>query len=282
MEVALNSQVAKFGLSLKAEPSKTNVANTQLIGIESGSVILTTGGAGYSIGVSMASTGDECTLDLATGLAATSDTPISQVETATAAGTITLTGNATVTVTGARITGSPLAVSVAVLDTDTAATWAGKARAALAAVTAITDVYTVGGASTAISLTEIVPTNNDGTLNIALDNGTCTGITPAASSANTTAGVGGVKFLNSTGDGKDFEGVDLPTMTNVLGILIRVTNGIVTFADAGNTNTITGIADAPGYFMAINPGGTGFEGTLTVTASAPSVTWDATLVCSSI
>lgn len=112
-----------------------------------------------------------------------------QVETATAAGTISGSGNASVTVTGAGITGSPKTISVAVVNGDTAATWAGKVRTALAADAAVTALYTVGGSSTTITLTRTVAAANDATLNIALANGTCTGITTAATSANTTAGV---------------------------------------------------------------------------------------------
>lgn len=113
----------------------------------------------------------------------------SQVETATAAGTITGSGTVQVIVTAAGIAGSPITLNVPVLNTDTAATWAGKVRDALNLIDAITDVYTVGGSTTAISLTEISPDGNDSTLNISLNNGTCTGVTPALTSVNTTAGV---------------------------------------------------------------------------------------------
>jgi hypothetical protein len=122
------------------------------------------------------------TLSTALGLAA-------QVETATAAGTITLAGDVSVTVTGDGIAGSPLAISVPVANTDTAATWAGKVRTALSGTVAITSLYTVGGTTTAIVLTRITPGVNDGTLNIALANGTTTGVTAAPTSANTNANV---------------------------------------------------------------------------------------------
>ena len=112
-----------------------------------------------------------------------------QVETATAVGTITGSGNATVIVTAALVTGSPITLNVPVLDTDTAATWAGKVRDAMNLVDAITDHYTVSGATDQIVLTALVKAANDATLNISLDNGTCTGITAAPTSANTTAGV---------------------------------------------------------------------------------------------
>ncbi len=117
------------------------------------------------------------------------DPAVAQVETATAAGTITGAGHATVIVTGALVAGSPLTVSVAVANADTAAVWAGKVRAALAALPAITTNYVVGGAGALITLTAKAAAANDATLNIDLDNGDSTGITTAHSSANTTPGV---------------------------------------------------------------------------------------------
>jgi hypothetical protein len=117
-------------------------------------------------------------------------TPAAQVETATAAGTITGNGNAAVVVTAAGMTGSPKTINVAVLNNDTAAQWAVKVRAALALDADVTALFDVSGATTAIILTRKINAANDATLNIALDNGTCTGITTAATSANTTAGVG--------------------------------------------------------------------------------------------
>jgi len=119
--------------------------------------------------------------------------PVAQVETATAAGSISGSGNATVIVTAAGMTGSPKTISVAVTNGDSAATWAGKVRTALAADADVTALFTVGGSTTAITLTRTTPAGvaNDATLNISLDNGTCTGITTAGTSANTTAGVAG-------------------------------------------------------------------------------------------
>jgi len=111
-----------------------------------------------------------------------------QAETATAAGTISGSGNATVIVTALGLTGSPITVSVAVVNADTAATWAGKVRTALAAHPIIAYFFAVSGASTSIVLTTRSIRANDTTMNISLDNGTCTGITPAPTSANTTAG----------------------------------------------------------------------------------------------
>lgn len=121
-------------------------------------------------------------------------TAVLQVETATVAGTIGAggAGNAKVTVTAAGMANSPKDVTVAVANNDTAAQVAGKARAALAADPDVSGFFTVSGATDKIILTARVAAANDGALNIASTNDTCTGLTPAASSANTTAGVAGV------------------------------------------------------------------------------------------
>jgi hypothetical protein len=122
-------------------------------------------------------------------LPARTHTPVAQVETATAVGTITGSGNAAVVVTAAGMTGSPKTLNVAVLENDTAATWAGKVRTALGLDAAVTALFAVSGSGAEIILTKLLPAANDATLNISLDNGTCTGITTAATSADTAAGV---------------------------------------------------------------------------------------------
>lgn len=109
----------------------------------------------------------------------------------TTAGALGGSGLAKAVVTAAGLTGSPLTVRFAVTQGDTAALWAAKARAALAANAAIAALFDVSGSTTAVVLTKKIGGANDGTLNIALDNDTSTGITTAATSANTTAGVAG-------------------------------------------------------------------------------------------
>jgi hypothetical protein len=112
-----------------------------------------------------------------------------QVETATAAGTITTSGNATVTTTAAFIPGSPLTTTFAVEEDDTAATWAQKARVALINDRRISAYVDISGTTTAIVGTRKVAAANDATFNFALADDDSEGITEAASSANTTAGV---------------------------------------------------------------------------------------------
>lgn len=112
-----------------------------------------------------------------------------QVETATVAGTITGSGNVTVTITSAILAGSPVAKSVAVLNGDTAAVVAGKIRDFLNADSTVSNFYYISGTTTAVVLTAIRAAANDGTLNIATANGTSTGLTNTPTSADTTAGV---------------------------------------------------------------------------------------------
>ncbi len=74
---------------------------------------------------------------------------------------------------------------------DDASAIAGKIRTALGLNANVIAFFTVSGATDAIILTAKTTAANDATMNIATDNNTCVGITPAATSANTTAGVAG-------------------------------------------------------------------------------------------
>lgn len=125
-------------------------------------------------------------------LPAQSHTPVAQVETATAAGTVSTAGNASVTVKSNLFTADEV-VTVPVLLNDNAAAIALAIRTALAANENVSDNFTVSGATDKIILTAKVIAANDTTLNIAIADGTgegaSVGVTTAASSANTTAGV---------------------------------------------------------------------------------------------
>lgn len=112
-----------------------------------------------------------------------------QVETVTVAGTVTTAGNATLTVTAAGMTGSPKAISVAVSLNDSAAVVAQKVRETLALDSAVTALFDVSGVGIAVALTRKVAAANDATLNIAIANGTCAGLTAVPTSTDTTPGV---------------------------------------------------------------------------------------------
>lgn len=235
----ISSAKAAFGLSAIGTPSGVNVSGTVVVGSYNTPINLSTSDVAYSVRCILISYADTFTLDLANGSTSGSaafDAGAAQVETATAAGTITLTGDASVVVTASGMTGSPKTISVAVTNADTADVWAGKVRTALAADVDVSSMFSVGGATTAIALTRLpsethtgngetinVYPGNDATLNIALSNGTCTGITAAPTSANTTAGVAtsGARIYNG---GEDFEGNALPTCGSVEGVMITATS----------------------------------------------------------
>jgi hypothetical protein len=115
-----------------------------------------------------------------------------QVETATVVGTVTGDGDAEVIVTSANIITSPITLSVAVLNTDTDAIVATKIRTALVDDLFIghptSGKFTVTGTGSNIVLTAKDYTPYDDTLNISIDNGTCTGLTTANTSTHTTGG----------------------------------------------------------------------------------------------
>jgi hypothetical protein len=122
-------------------------------------------------------------------LPAQSNTPTAQAETATVVGAIINPGNAAVIVTASGMTGSPKTIQVAVLALDDASAVAGKIRTALGLDAAVIARFNVTGATDKVILTRKTPAADDGTLNISIANGTCTGLTTEATSADTTAGV---------------------------------------------------------------------------------------------
>lgn len=139
---------------------------------------------------------------------------IQQVETAVIVGTITGSGNATVITTAAGMTGSPITTSVAVLINDTADTVATKIAAALNNVANITAKFKVVAAGPNVILTRLVAAANDATMNLSYTNGTCTGLTPDATSDDTTAGVAAVEIAAVTslgGPGLSVETQDVTT-----------------------------------------------------------------------
>lgn len=244
--MAITNARAYTGLQASAEPTSEGTTGSLSIGQAATVTSLTAATGAIVLGIELDSTYD-IEFDTETLIPTITGAGVNQVETATAAGTITASGNATVVVIGDDIVGSPLTVSVAVTNTDTAATWAGKVRTALGAVTAITSLYTVGGTTTAISLTRIVKRYNDSTLNISLANGTCTGITAAPTSANTTPGINPAKCWRISGTtyaGDDFEGVDFPTIQDFLGFQARHTAGAGSFTIVmGSFNDILGLGE---------------------------------------
>jgi hypothetical protein len=212
---------AVHGLSAVASPGAANISGTVTVGVGQTQDRITSADVAWAVQALLVGSGTDLVVTLAAGNTAgtTAFTAgAAQVETATvtAASGITGSGNATVTVTAAGMTGSPKAISVALTtaahttatliaaaiaaalnaDTDYAAMFAATSSVATVITTRkATASYTVG--SSTISLYAA----NDATLNVAIANGTCTGITAAPTSADTTAGVltAGAKIVAETG-----------------------------------------------------------------------------------
>lgn len=245
---------ATFGLSALATPTRVNVTQTQRVGKEVAIIEYQSVDSPYACSGLIAA-GSSFVVDLADNDTSASDSwtaGTAQVETATAAGTITASGNAQVVVTAAGMTGSPKTLSVPVLIYDTAAEWAAKIRAALAADEDVSALFSISGSGesiiqTRLPLYSVGDTDfypaDDTTLNISLDNGTCTGITTAASSANTTPGVATSGVFVSSGSSEDFEGNTLPTLTKICGILIEIVSGNdVTISSAAGLVALDSVA----------------------------------------
>src|ERR1035437_2634701 len=116
-----------------------------------------------------------------------------QKETATVVGTIGASGagNATVIITAAGMAGSPQTLLVAVANNDTASQVAEKIINALEENPNISSFFFVSGENADVVLRARNAAANDTSMNISIDNGSCTGLTAELTSSNTTAGVAG-------------------------------------------------------------------------------------------
>lgn len=264
MAMTLSSSFATIGLQSRFTATNTNVIGQIPIG-SSESVQFSASNAIYSLQAFMASASSTFTLDQFTGAtsgATTWTSGTAQVETATATGTASTSGNVTITITASGMTGSPKAIAVPITSGDTASVWAGKVRTALAADTAVAALFSVSGATTSIVLTRkpsktIEGSNisvpyyaaNDSTLNIAISAGT-TGVSSAATSANTTAGVATSGCLMLDGDGKDIEGNTIGTLSTIDAALFKVIDGGVSMSDSVS---FAASLDSDGQCLLINP-----------------------------
>ena len=232
--MAISTALTNTGTSFVAVPTSSMTSGRFTVGLIPTAQAFATADIGYAVSARLTTASTTATLDVQSGVCTGSAAFVAgtaQVETATvvAASGATSNGNCIVTVTGASLTGSPLAVTVALTTASNTATLVAAALAAgLQANAAIAAKYTVTSSGANIILTVNADANsnyiaNDGTLNIAIPAGL--GITAAATSTNTTAGVAssGVNVLD--GDGKDFEGITLTSMARIYALEINVTDG---------------------------------------------------------
>lgn len=114
---------------------------------------------------------------------------VRQTIVATAAGAITGSGNLTATLTAAGMVGSPIALNVPVLNGDSVEAWAHKVRLALKANATIDAFFEiVPSLDATITLRRKAAAANDATMNLALADGTSTGVTEDATSDITVEG----------------------------------------------------------------------------------------------
>ena len=278
---------AHNGLIATVTPTSPTSAGSLSIGIPSGSTNLALVDTFYSVQALIVGAGSSAVVELNTG-AKTGSTAwtagSAQVETATAAGNITTAGNATITVTSAGMTNSPKAISVAVALNDTPTMWADKVRTTLTADVNVSERFTVGGANTSISLTRkplatytvgsvSVPTYpaTDSTLNIAIANGTCAGITANTTSANTTAGALSVGAY-VVGDGEDFEGNSFTAIGTNKIAGVYVSNSSVSPGNVLVSSTYMGVTiPVGGSLQSISASSNLLNDTLTITPASTSL-----------
>ena len=221
----ISSTRAFYGLRATCNYTAPTITGSPQIGIGSTSVNLSGVDVCYAMQALVVGSGSELFINLTTA-AKTGSTAwtagVQQVETATviAGSGITTSGNATITVTATGMTGTPKTISVALTTaTHTSATLIAAAIAtALNADVAYSAMFTAtSSGANVITKRKVVGTYAVGSntvtlynadianLNVGIANGTCAGITTAASSTSTTAGVLSTGCY-VTGDGEDFEG----------------------------------------------------------------------------
>ncbi len=124
-----------------------------------------------------------------------------QVELQTGDGTIATSGNVEVTVTSVLLD-APVTVIIPVSAGDAPVVWVAKVAEALESDEQISEHFLVDNIGADFSLTTKLALANDATLNIAVANGSATGVTPSATSVNSVAGVAGVAGTPSTALGQ--------------------------------------------------------------------------------
>jgi hypothetical protein len=114
---------------------------------------------------------------------------VKQTEVIDIVGDITTTGNAIITVTAAGMLNTPKTIAVAVAAGDKPDAVANKLRDALLLDADIISFFTVWSDWKKLSLKALDAAANDATMNIALANGTCAGLTAIPTSTHKAAGV---------------------------------------------------------------------------------------------
>jgi hypothetical protein len=240
MAMTLTNSRATIGLQTRFTPTNTNVQNDIQIGENNENIFLNQSNAIYSLQVFMASASSQFTLDNFTGVVSGATTWVAgtaQVETATASGTISSSGNIAVTITSNSSAVFPKTIQVAVTNGDTTSIWAEKVKDFLSIDPDVSEFFDVSTDGSKIVLTRkplqtIVGSNNtfpfydgnDSSLNVEILGGS-TGASNVITSTNTTAGVATSGCLVLDGDGKDVEGNTIGTISTTNAALFKMIGG---------------------------------------------------------
>lgn len=177
-----------------------------------------------------------------------------QIETTTVIGTIVNPGTATVVVTSAYVSGSPVTLNVAVTAGSDAHQVAHEIRSDLSNNTAISSQFAISGVDADIVLTDKYDRANDTSLNISIANGTCTGLTAVSTSVDTQAGTGvrnGYADLTSFKTRYEINGVNLLRDTEINKILEACSRMIDKYTQRRfftTANDETRVFTAPSYY----------------------------------
>lgn len=275
---------AFLGLIGLADNTRFNVTGTSSVGSPLAKVELPTSDIIYALRFVMFS--GASILNLTAGTASTSTALVAgsqKIVSITCAGTVTGTSGTFVIPVTVAITGmTTQVINVNVKGGELPVDWAVKVRTALSANTEIASRCAVGGAGTAITLSQ-KPNFDDGegfkgwaaplaTITIAIAAGTAL-VTVAASTVSAAGAItSGVKVYG--GDGKDQEGIALLSCLNLTGIDCKstVSGHTVAITSTANTVPVKPIAKSGRFTEAFLDGAAiGAGNLLTFTASGAGV-----------
>lgn len=175
-----------------------------------------------------------------------------------ALGTIETAGTIKVVLTDAGLPGGSMQLDVAVASGDISGTWAGKIVSAINANTTLAARYTASNNLSDIFLTYNPGVDESHTVNISIDNGTTTGVTPRPTSIASTAQATVSTFAGSAGISGAYDGPGEFALFNLpQGMAVDTSTGSIFVADTGNNairrinnrglvSTVAGIAGISG------------------------------------
>jgi hypothetical protein len=122
-----------------------------------------------------------------------------------------------------------------------------------------------------------VAANNDATLNIAIAAGL--GVSAITTSTDTTAGVGGVKLTNGTGDGKDFEGINLGNALVIAACIVKASGTGGIDVDVVSENYVFNLQPGAIWMIASGSGELNdFIGNMVITAQSNDAAVEVTII----